>query len=110
MIYDDKKFIGNAVKNARKRAKMSQAELSELINMCDKNLGNIENGKQFPQVNNFLKIMETLNIPLEDFGVTKHPNNNETQQELLKMIYATTPKKAKIYLETLKFIDKITQA
>ena len=54
--------------------------------------------------------METLNIPLEDFGVTKHPNNNETQQELLKMIYATTPKKAEIYLETLKFIDKITQA
>lgn len=110
MIYDDKKFIGSVIKNARKKAKMSQAELSELINMCDKNLGNIENGKQFPQVNNFLKIMETLNIPLEDFGVTKSSNANETQKELLKLIYSANHQKAQIYLETLKFVDKITQA
>ncbi len=109
MIYDDKKFIGSVIKNARKKAKMSQAELSELINMCDKNLGNIENGKQFPQVNNFLKIIEILNIPLKEFGVVENSNNNEIQEELLKIIYCANPKKAEMYLETLKFIDKITQ-
>lgn len=29
MIYDDKKFIGKIIKNARKKAKFSQAELAE---------------------------------------------------------------------------------
>jgi len=107
MIYDDKKFIGSVIKNARKKAKMSQAELSELINMCDKNLGNIENGKQFPQVNNFLKIIEILNIPLSDFGVKESKENNEIQKELLKMIYSANNKKIQNYLEALKFVDRI---
>ena len=107
MIYDDKKFIGNVIKNARKKAKMSQAELSELINMCDKNLGNIENGKQFPQVNNFLRIIEVLNLSLSDFGVSSLKEDNEIQQELLKLIYSADDKKRELYLETLKFVDRI---
>ena len=109
MLYDDKKFIGNVIKIARKNAKMSQAELAELINMCDKNLGNIENGKQFPQVNNFLKIIETLNIPLKNFGVKENKNQkDDIQDELLKIIYSASKEKVKIYLEAIKFIDKIS--
>lgn len=108
MIYDDKKFIGNVIKNARKKAKMSQAELSESINMCDKNLGNIENGKQFPQVNNFLRIIEVLNLSLSDFGAKTSKDSNETQEELLKMIYSADDKKAKSYLEALKFVNRIS--
>ena len=69
MIYDDKKFIGNVIRNARKQAKFSQAELSEKLGMTEKNLGNIENGRQYPQVNNFLKIIEVLNLSLKDFVV-----------------------------------------
>lgn len=108
MLYDDKKFIGNVIKNARKKAKMSQAELSELINMCDKNLGNIENGKQFPQVNNFLKILEVLNIPLKDFGLKESSNDTDfAKEELLKMIHSTSSQKAQVYLEALRLVDKI---
>ena len=102
MIYDDKKFIGNVIKNARKKAKLSQAELSELISMCDKNLGNIENGKQFPQVNNFLKIIEVLKLSLNDFGVTNsNISNNKIREELLRKVYSMDEKRASIYLETL---------
>ena len=108
MLYDDKKFIGSVIKNARKKAKMSQAELSELINICDKNLGNIENGKQFPQVNNFLKIIEVLNIPLSDFGVNYSKNEQDkTKEEILKKIYKANSNKIKIYFEALGFVDKI---
>ena len=56
MIYDDKKFIGKIIKNARKKLKLTQAELAEKIDMSEKNLGNIEKGKQFPQINNFFRI------------------------------------------------------
>ena len=64
MMYDDKKFIGEIIKNARKNLKMRQSELAEKIDMSDKNLGNIENGKQFPQINNFFKILEVLNLSI----------------------------------------------
>ena len=111
MLYDDKKFIGSVIKNARKKAKLSQAELAELINMCDKNLGNIENGKQFPQVNNFLRIIETLKIPLEDFGVSSNKKENtKSQNELLKIIYSAPTGKMEIYLEALNFINKISNS
>ena len=111
MLYDDKKFIGSVIKNARKKANLSQAELAELINMCDKNLGNIENGKQFPQVNNFLKIIETLRISLEDFGVKEYKNKSDTnKEELLKIIYSATQQKTQIYLEALNFINKISNS
>ena len=75
MIYDEKKFIGNVIRNARKRAKLSQAQLAERVEMSDKNLGNIENGKQFPQVNNFLRIIEVLSLSLEDFGINIEKKN-----------------------------------
>ena len=77
--------------------------------MSDKNLGNIENGKQFPQVNNFLRIIEELNLSLEDFGVIKQNSpNNPTQEELLKIIHTSTENQQKLYLEAIKFITKIT--
>ena len=31
MIYDDKKFIGKVVRNARKKARLNQSELSEKL-------------------------------------------------------------------------------
>jgi transcriptional regulator with XRE-family HTH domain len=45
-MYNNKSFIGNIIRNARKKAKLSQAELSEKLGMSEKNLGNIENGRQ----------------------------------------------------------------
>ena len=43
MIYDDKKFIGEVIKKARKESGLRQSVLAERIGMTDKNLGNIEN-------------------------------------------------------------------
>ena len=91
MIYDDKKFIGQVIKNARKKAGLNQAELAEMIDMCDKNIGNIENGKQFPQVNNFLHLIEVLGLSLEDFGV-KYKNENSNKSELIKTILSCNDK------------------
>lgn len=110
MIYDDKKFIGNVIKTARKKAKLSQAELCEKLNMSDKNLGNIENGKQFPQVNNFLKIIEILNLNLEDFGVKNTQIKDNKKDELSKIILSADDKKISSYIKALKMVDEIISA
>lgn len=112
MIYDDKKFIGEVIKAARKNAGLNQAQLCEKLGMTDKNLGNIENGRQFPQVNNFLRIIEVLNLKMEDFGVkTSLKQENEPDKEkLLKFILSLTEKQSKAYLKILQDLNDIKEA
>lgn len=107
-IYDDKKFIGNVIKKARKNAKLSQAMLSEKLGMSEKNLGNIENGKQYPQVNNLFRIMEELNLSLEDFCV-QLPNQKQRnlKSELLYEISTACENETDVYLEILKSLKKL---
>lgn len=52
------KFIGNIIRNARKNAKLSQAELSEKLEMSEKNLGNIEMVSSFPKSTIYLELLK----------------------------------------------------
>jgi len=108
MIYDDKKFIGSVIRNARKIAGLTQAQLAELVDMSDKNLGNIENGKQFPQVNNFLRILEVLNISVDNFGVNIQGKNEiEVKNDILKKVLSANHKELKAYSIMIHSINKI---
>ncbi len=107
MLYDDKNFIGNIIKKARKSAKMKQSVLAEKIEMSDKNLGNIENGKQFPQINNFFRILEVLQLSLEDFGVNTVKKENYKKFNLIKKIYTLNDIELDIYMELVNIIDKM---
>lgn len=108
-IYDDKKFIGNIIRNARKNAKLSQAELSEKLEMSEKNLGNIENGKQFPQINNLFRIIEELNLCLEDFGVSNNKSIPGIRKELLQDIYLSSQSEIEVYNEILQSLKKLNK-
>ena len=107
MIYDDKKFIGAVIKSARKSFGLSQYELAEMVDMCDKNIGNIENGKQFPQVNNFLKLIEVLGLKIEDFGVklSNSAFGNE-RMNLVKLILASNQKEFELYNRVINAINQ----
>lgn len=108
-IYDDKKFIGNIIRNARKNAKLSQAELSEKLEMSEKNLGNIKNGKQFPQINNLFRIIEELNLCLEDFGVSNNKSIPGIRKELLQDIYLSSQSEIEVYNEILQSLKKLNK-
>ena len=108
-IYDDKKFIGNIIRNARKNSKLSQAELSEKLEMSEKNLGNIENGKQFPQINNLFRIIEELNLCLEDFGVSNYKTTPGIRKELLQDIYLSSQSEIEVYNEILQSLKKLNK-
>lgn len=108
MIYDDKKFIGEIIKNARKKLKLTQAELAEKIDMSEKNLGNIEKGKQFPQINNFFRLLEVLNLSLDDFGVNSNNEFDEKRENLIQKIYLLGDAEIEIYLKLVDFAESLT--
>ena len=109
MIYDDKKFIGDVIKQARKEANLKQSVLAEKIGMTDKNLGNIENGKQYPQLNNFFRLLEVLNLSVNDFGVKTRASQNDIREKLLYEIYVSSEKELQIYLEILNSLKKLVK-
>lgn len=108
MIYDDKKFIGEIIKKARKNLKLTQAELAEKIDMSEKNLGNIEKGKQFPQINNFFRLLEVLNLSVRDFGVNYKDKLDEKREKLLQKIYLLDNNEIEIYTKMIDFVDCLT--
>ncbi len=109
MICLDKKYLGLKIKNARKTAKLSQEELAEKVGMTEKNISNIERGLQYPSLENFVKILELLNISLKEFGIDKDLSKNENKYkiELIKNIELMDDKKIKILLKFAESINEI---
>ena len=107
--YKDPKFVGKVLRNARKKAGLTQERLAEILNMSDKSIVGIENGKQFPLVKNFLHMIEVLNIPLGDFGINLNTEADLTKEKLIKIIYASTSIQAEKYLKAVEFVDDILE-
>ena len=105
-MYYDKKFIGNKIKEFRKRNKLSQAELAEKVGLSDKHIGRIEAGKYFPTFVNFLNILEVLNIDLSEFGLNVENKFENNKNELLKIVYSASEKEINLYLKLIKTLKE----
>lgn len=82
----DKKTIARIIQNARRAAKLTQAELAEKIGISEKHLSKIETGKNYPALDTFLKILNTLNLTLGDFGVQNNYDTYPNKLYLQKII------------------------
>lgn len=105
-MHIDKKFIGEKIKEFRKKEKLSQAELAEKVGLSDKHIGRIEAGKYFPSFINFLNILHVLKINLSEFGLDIEQINNQNKIELLKLIYTSTDKEINLYLKLIKTLKE----
>ncbi|MBQ9183207.1 MAG: helix-turn-helix transcriptional regulator [Neisseriaceae bacterium] len=106
-LYEDKEFIGRKIKQLRTMAKLSQAELSEKIGMTEKNLSNIERGLQVPALNSFLRLLNVLNVPLSEFGITSQDTENKNRDELIKEIYLSNTQEIDAYLNIIKTVKSL---
>jgi len=59
-----KKYLGDAIKLARKDAKVEQNMLTEYANISSWTLSHIENGKANPSLNKLENILEVLGLEL----------------------------------------------
>jgi DNA-binding XRE family transcriptional regulator len=116
MVYNDKQFIAQKIRLFRKKAGLTQSELGEKIGITDKHICKIETGMYAPSVETFLKLVDVLNIDLQEFGINKAIQNNNFQREsFIKLLYSLDNKKidllysnAKNLLEILTKYEKNT--
>ncbi|MBQ8459180.1 helix-turn-helix transcriptional regulator [bacterium] len=105
MIFDDKKYIAKKIKEYRKKLGVTQAELAEKIDIGTKQISRIEVGDFYPSLNTFFKIVETLNIDLNEF-ITNTPNEkNKTRKKLINIIYNASEEELHFYDRLITFAN-----
>lgn len=85
---DDIKYLfGRKVKELRLKKKLSQEELSEMIEIAERNLSKIECGKSFIRAEKIGKLAEALGVtPKELFDFEHQKDLNEIRDELIEAI------------------------
>ena len=107
MFYDDKKFIGNKLKQARLKSGLSQIQLAEKVGLSEKHVSNIERGQNFPSLDTFFRLCEVFDLSLLDFGINIKCKTNENRDILMYKIFSANDIKLSAYKTTLETLDNV---
>ena len=102
----DKIFIGRKLKEYRKKLKLTQEEVSYRIDIDEKHYGKLERGLYMPSLESFFKLINVLNIPLDEFGVLKH-SDSKIKNELIKEINIADEKHIQVFYEFFQSVKKL---
>lgn len=96
--------VGEKIKAQRKRLGLTQFELAEKADMHEKQISRIEAGTNQPTIENFMKIIEVLELKMSDFDATQKPN--KLKDDLTFIINNSTEKELKTYLDVVKALKQ----
>ena len=71
-----KKQLGEKIKRYRKKSGLTQEKLAEIIDISSRNLSNIELGISYPKPETIEKIIQTLDVSIEELFSTDHLKTN----------------------------------
>ena len=106
MVYCEKKYVAQIIKNARKKQGYTQSQLAEIVEISEKHLSKIETGKNYPALDTFLKISNTLAISLKEFGVLDNAGVTLKRQALQKLTNTLTENQLDAYINILEVMKK----
>ena len=99
-----KKLLGKRIQEIRKSRNLTQESLAELVGMDTSSISHIENGKYYPNAENFEKIMEVLNVkPNEIFDYTSYADTDT----LISEMYSSMKSNDKLTRLMYKFYSSI---
>ena len=108
-MFCDKKFIGQKFKEYRKKANLSQEQIAEKIGIAEKHYGRLERGVCMPTLETFFTLIETLNIPLLEFGLNINQEINKNKDKLLKEVYLSNNAEIELILNIINSIKLYNQ-
>ncbi len=95
------KLFGRRIKELRKSKKMTQEQLSEILGLYQKQIGNIETGSYFTTMPNLEKLAEIFEVEIKDLFDFEH---QKSEQEIKNDIYRLTDTAS---YEQLKLIHRL---
>lgn len=106
-MVNKRKEIGNRIRYARKLMGLSQAELSELLQISPSHMSDIENGKKNIGLDIFMRITEELQVSADWLLRTDTPSVNTIQnRELSEILSDCTSGEAQTLLKLMKEIKE----
>ena len=94
-----KMILGSRIMQRRKQLNIKQSELAEMLGVSDNQISNIENGKSFPKLNNFVLICKILECNADYFlsGILK----NSVYENIIDMLATLSLEEQKILWKLL---------
>lgn len=101
-----KSSFGQKLKQIRKSKNLTQAQLAELAGANEKHISKIETGVYFPTYKTLIKILEALDLSIEDVGLNLNAAEINNSPFYLKSIQivnsATSEQELEYYYGILK--------
>ena len=86
MSHIDKTIIGLKIKQQRKRLGLTQFELAKKVGLHEKQISRIESGINYPTFENFVNIINALNMNMTDFAIENLSETSPVKDDLLFII------------------------
>lgn len=101
---DIKKLLGSRIKEIRRKQKLSQEQLAELVNLDRRSISNIECGNTFPASSllNIARALETDLQTLFDFD-----NYKKSENEIITSITKKLPQLTKNQLSVINKLIEV---
>lgn len=91
------KLFGRRIKELRKSKKMTQEQLSEILGLYQKQIGNIETGSYFTTMPNLEKLAEIFDVEIKDlFDFEHQKNKDEILNDIHKLINTASEEQLKL--------------
>ncbi len=81
-----KQALGQNIQQLRKKQKITQEKLAELVGIDQKNISKIENGNNYPTAENLTAIANALNVNIYELFVFNNIPYEDMKKELIRAL------------------------
>lgn len=106
LLKEDKHLIGQRIREQRKRKHLTQFMLAEKVGLHEKQISRIEAGLNYPTLISFIRIINTLDMNLDDFTQQETVQQNPLRDDILNIIKNANDRELKIYFDILEPLKK----
>lgn len=99
-------LLGQRLRELRKRKNITQERLSELIDVDPSTISNIENGKNYPTMNNLVSIIDVLDISFTEAFDFEHKDSADNLVDEIINIMHKNPDSVELFYKIIKAIVK----
>ncbi|MDE6137895.1 MAG: helix-turn-helix domain-containing protein, partial [Candidatus Gastranaerophilales bacterium] len=106
MKFDNKRYIAEKIKYHRKRMKLTQAELAEIVDLSVQHISRIESGCFVPSLKSFFLLVKSLNMDLREFGYGQVSTGNLEKDRLIERIINATDSELVFYRNLINAVSE----